>query len=960
MSKPKRIAYSFLIGDLFHYGHLKMLEVARNNSDYHICGVISDRVVENWISPKICTFHERKEVVRGCKFVDEVYLQDSMDPTDNLKKIHEKYPDGKIVLVQNHHLWESLLGSSYIAEIQGEIIHHEFYSNLSREKISKAFFKSIIERQDLKRVSFNDLRIGDTNYFQEHFSTKANTLLKLKHCLKSAVIEQEFIFSVLQWENEEDKIIRNIEEIFENKKIVIRSSSLNEDSLNYSNAGLYKSILNVRSRRENIRRAVNEVISSYTVGPHFSKQNQILVQKQTEDVRLSGVVFTRNLWTNTPYYLINYDEESGKTDSVTGGRAGKKVEILRDIDLAIISEKWKRLITVVREIEAFFRGVALDIEFAITNDGTIVIFQVRPLAANSKFHSLDDELIRETAEICRKTYARLCKGDAFLSNDVYLSDMAFWNPAELIGDRPNYLDYSLFNHLIMKNVWNEALLPLGYTRVERNLQVLIGNKPYVNVHDACLCLLPEALPEELKKRLLEFYNKKLKKCPELHDKIEFEMVHNCYRFDFDRDEKELSANNFSLKEIGLLKKNLIGLTNTILLCFTARVETDDNLIHLLEERHKTITMQKKDAGTLSSKLELIHRLVEDCKRFGTVPFTRAARFAFIGNVLLKSLHAIGVLSNEEVDGFMGSIVTVASRLDHDFVRLWNGQISVHDFLENYGHLRPGTYDITKLPYSKNLAYLDTNGSKERIHARLDDHTSANNTSLGHDTILKISEACKMHQIQSDGNSLLNFIRKAIELREYYKFVYTRNISLALELVAEAGEQMGFSREELSSLDYYSIVNFRETCTKDEITDLWRNLLKSRQEEKKIHRLLTLPPLIFSETDFYVIPSYITKPNFITDAAVEGEIVFLDKEITEGNIQDKIVVIEKADPGYDWIFTKKIKGLLTKYGGAASHMAIRCSEFGIPAAIGCGDLLFSRIQKSSKVVLNCKNRMITFP
>lgn len=243
MLKPKKIAYSFLIADMFHFGHLKMLEVARDNSDYHICGVISDSVVEKWISPKICTFLERKEVVRGCKFVDEVYSQDSMDPTENLKKIHEKYPDGKIVLVQNHHLWESLLGSSYIAEIKGEIITHEFYSNLSRENISKAFFKSIIERQDLKRVSFNDLRIGATNYFQEHFSTKANTLLKLKHYLKSAVIEQEFIFSVLQWENEEDKIIKDIEQIFGNKKIVIRSSSLNEDSLNYSNAGLYKSIL---------------------------------------------------------------------------------------------------------------------------------------------------------------------------------------------------------------------------------------------------------------------------------------------------------------------------------------------------------------------------------------------------------------------------------------------------------------------------------------------------------------------------------------------------------------------------------------------------------------------------------------------------------------------------------------------------------------------------------------------
>lgn len=36
-----------------------------------------------------------------------------------------------------------------------------------------------------------------------------------------------------------------------------------------------------------------------------------------------------------------------------------------------------------------------------------------------------------------------------------------------------------------------------------------------------------------------------------------------------------------------------------------------------------------------------------------------------------------------------------------------------------------------------------------------------------------------------------------------------------------------------------------------------------------------------------------------------------------------------------IFGYKIKGLITKYGGMASHMAIRCLEIKISAAIGCG-------------------------
>lgn len=956
MQKPNKVAYSFLIGDLFHYGHLKMLEVARNNSDYHICGVISDSVVEKWISPKICTYIERAEVVGGCKFVDEVYSQDSMDPTDNLIKIHEKYPDAQIVLVQNHHLWESVLGSSYIAEIKGELLGHDFYPNLSRENISMAFFKSIIEKQDLNRVSFNALRIGDANNLQEHFSTKANTLQKLKHHLKHAIIEREFVFTVAQWDADKDGIIRVIEDLFTGKNVVIRSSSLNEDSLSYSNAGHYKSVLNVRTRAEDLRLAVGDVIGSYTNDAYSSNENQVLVQEQTEDVTLSGVVFTRNLLTNTPYYLVNYDGESGKTDSVTGGLAGRKVEILRDVDINTVSDTWRGLLRAVREVEAFFRGVALDIEFAIKTDGTIVIFQVRPLAANSKFHSLDDELINTSVEACRNTYTLVCNEDAVLSEELYLSDMAFWNPAELIGDRPSYLDYSLFNHLIMKSVWNEALVPLGYTKVNGDLQVLIGGKPYINIHNAFLCLLPDNTSRVLKTKLLNFYNKKLKKHPDLHDKIEFDIVHNCYRFDFVNAEKELLDNGFSTADVTTLKADLAQLTNDILSQFDSTLNRDNKSIQRLKDKYNAVKQSIK-TDDWREKLRLIYQLTEDCMVLGTTPFARVARFAFIGTALLRSLQAAEIIGQKDYDAFMKSISTVATQMDRDFSLLRNGLMNSDAFLSQYGHLRPGTYDITKLPYSKNSAYLsaDTNFASSKLQTPASG--SLVDTALLADMSMRISEACISHNIRSDGNSLLEFIKKSIEMREYYKFEYTKYISLALELIAEVGNEMGFSREEMANLDYYSIVNYRESCSKYEFRNIWQNLIRSRKDERRTNQLLSLPAIIFSNMDFIVVPSYSATPNFITSVIIDGEVVCLDEGKADIDITNKIVVIEKADPGYDWIFTKKIKALITKYGGAASHMSIRCSEFGIPAAIGCGELLYSRIVRSSRIILDCDKKTI---
>jgi cytidyltransferase-like protein len=955
MTKPKRIAYSFLIADLIHYGHLSMLETARKNADYHICGVISDAVVEKWISPKICTYEERKGVIESIRYVDEVICQDSMDPTENLKEIHKKYPDATIVLVRNHHLWESTLGGSYIQQINGEIVSHDFYPGLSRENISRAFFNSFVEKQNLSGAVFNDVKLGDIKYFQENFSTKANTLRRLKSFLKHAVIEQEFIFTVDQWKREESGVIAAIMSLFGQGKLVIRSSSLNEDSLMYSNAGYYKSVLHVKPSPSDIRNAVEEVIKSYLVKGEGCGQDQVLVQRQTQNVVLSGVIFTRNISTNTPYYLINFDDDTANTDSVTGGVAGNKIEILRETRIEDIPAKWRGVLRAVREVEEYFKGVALDIEFAVKGDGTVVIFQVRPLAANSKFFSIDDDLVLDRVKSYVGKYQKL-DNIAVLGRLPYLSDMAFWNPAELIGDRPNNLDCSLFSHLIMKSCWNAALRPLGYSKVDGSLQVLIGNKPYIDVPRSFLSLLPEGQPAVLKRKLLGFYSTKLRHRPELHDKIEFEIVHNCYRFDFHKSADELLENGFTKNEVRVLAGSLIHLTNNILSNFKKAIKEDNGCILTLESAYRAIE-RKKARGTLTENLDIIHELVENCMEYGIMPFVRAARFAFIGNAMLRSLLDIGVISREEFDGFLGSIHTVASGLDDDFNKLKSGRVSTKTFLRKYGHLRPGTYDITNMPYRKNPAYISigrVTGNKAVKEARRKGISANDLDGMAG----KISIECKKTGIKTDGRRLLDFIRTATELREYYKFVYTRNISLALEILAEAGEKIGFSREELANLDYYSVVNYRKTCSDDEIAGIWRNLIKSAKEEKRVNQMVSLPPVIFSDKDFVTVPSYSASPNFVTDSTVDGELVFLDGRAGDVDITDKAVVIEKADPGYDWIFTKRIKALLTKYGGAASHMTIRCSEFGIPAAIGCGDLLFSRITKSSRVILDCRKKTVS--
>tara|TARA_B100000003_G_C10790112_1_gene314509 strand:- start:374 stop:745 length:372 start_codon:yes stop_codon:yes gene_type:complete len=112
-------------------------------------------------------------------------------------------------------------------------------------------------------------------------------------------------------------------------------------------------------------------------------------------------------------------------------------------------------------------------------------------------------------------------------------------------------------------------------------------------------------------------------------------------------------------------------------------------------------------------------------------------------------------------------------------------------------------------------------------------------------------------------------------------------------------------------------------------------------------------MICNQEDVTIVPLLINRPNFITTKSASGEVIFLEQNMIKiPNISNKIILIESADPGYDWIFSRNIKALLTKYGGSNSHMSIRCAEFEIPAAIGCGEQIFERIKKYKELNIDC--------
>jgi cytidyltransferase-like protein len=138
--KIKTIVYSYVTADLFHYGHLRLLETANKLGDVHICGVLTNEAIKSYKEESVADFKEREAIISSLRCVDMVMTQDSKDPTENLRKIHSQFKNAKIILVHGSN-WKKVPGSEYVKKIGGEVVQPPFYEKLSTDKVINKIFK---------------------------------------------------------------------------------------------------------------------------------------------------------------------------------------------------------------------------------------------------------------------------------------------------------------------------------------------------------------------------------------------------------------------------------------------------------------------------------------------------------------------------------------------------------------------------------------------------------------------------------------------------------------------------------------------------------------------------------------------------------------------------------------------------------------------------------------------------
>ena len=125
-----KIVFTYGVFDLFHAGHVKLLEKCKSYGDRLIVGLYTDKVAEDFKRPPVMDYADRRDVLQACAFVDNVWMLDDKDPTDALRYLE---PD---VLARGDD-WDVILGEEYMKFHDKPTIAIPYHEGISTSEIIK-------------------------------------------------------------------------------------------------------------------------------------------------------------------------------------------------------------------------------------------------------------------------------------------------------------------------------------------------------------------------------------------------------------------------------------------------------------------------------------------------------------------------------------------------------------------------------------------------------------------------------------------------------------------------------------------------------------------------------------------------------------------------------------------------------------------------------------------------------
>lgn len=759
-----------------------------------------------------------------------------------------------------------------------------------------------------------------------------NKIKNLNRSKKSFLVPKFLVFDVEMFEKNSDLVFKKVKTSFKSEKVAIRSSSSNEDNFS-SNAGKYHSELNVNVKKKSIISATKKVINSYE--PINRIKEKFFIQRMIADSKLNGVIFTREQNNGFPFTTINFTL-GNKTNLITSGEQnGFVFKYINSYEPKTKKFGIDKIHYFIKKLKKCIRFNNLDIEFSISASGKINLLQVREL--NVKKNNEDSKVLL-SYKLLEKKLNKILNDNSFLKGkSTIYSTMTDWNPAEIIGTKPNNLSYSLYSELITDYVWSKSRAYFNYCDLgETPLMYNFLGTPFIDLRADFNSFLPNNLNENLKNKLVNFYLNKYKKKPDFYfDKVESELI--IANVDFSTNKKiKIFEKNFNKNEIKIFIKELEKITNN----------SFEILKKSIEKYKKIEVLLNRIKYSKGNPINKIYNYINICKNYGTFPFANIARCAFISMNFLNSMVEDNILTKNEKKLYLNSLRTTTSRMLNEL-----NKKSKKAFLKKFGHLRPSTYDINSLSYNENYnSYFNKTNTNNLVKNKKFKFSSVQKE--------KIHKRLENLNLLITTDSFIKFLEQSIIHRENSKFFFTKSIELIFCEIKEIGRKFNIPKNDLCYIDIKVIKNLYNNFTVSEVKKTLNENIKENKLNFNFNKNLPLPNNIINKEDIYSIFETDQKPSFIGEKNIRGDVFPLYKKNFSKKMNNKIVCIKSADPGYDFIFTKNIKGLITEYGGPNSHMCIRCSELGIPAVIGVGSNTYEKVINSKQITLDFFNKTIT--
>ena len=248
----------------------------------------------------------------------------------------------------------------------------------------------------------------------------------------------------------------------------------------------------------------------------------------------------------------------------------------------------------------------------------------------------------------------------------------------------------------------------------------------------------------------------------------------------------------------------------------------------------------------------------NCRKLGVIPFAICARHAFIAETLLDSLFIKKIIDKNFMRKFKLSLNTITTKFLHDTNKVRDKKISKKNFMEIYGHLRPGTYDIKSKRYDEGN-YIDFSNHN---------NVKKENFKIPDKIYKKINNLLNRNYFENlDSKQLFNYISEAITAREYSKFVFTKSVSHILRIISIILKERNLTLDDISNLDIDDIF-------KDKNHQL--SLIFKNQINYELNKKIKLPEVISDVAGTYIVPYQVNIPNFITNKKVRLKTLFLNK------------------------------------------------------------------------------------